>query len=166
MGKNTYVPTDNIPIAVYNCDVPELIAVFADKAVLIKWLGNNQIRKEVIMRSVNYAIKSGGKINKKTNGLKLSLALRNVNEKQLKLLADKEYVILVDYVPKPTFNMLKFFNESRVSLAEHALEGDKERHLHHVIRVNNINSRKGKGASYFHVNQLEISRNITKGYKK
>jgi len=164
MGKNTYVPTDNIPIAVYNCDAPELIAVFADKAVLNKWLGNNQIRKEVIRRTVDYAIIRGAKIKKEKNGLQLSIALRNANEKQLKLLADKEYVILVDYVPEPTFNMLKFFNSTRVGLA--ALHGDKEKQSHSAVRINNINSRKGKGASYFHINQLEISRNITKGYKK
>ena len=88
------------PIAVYNTEVPELIALFTDKQVLIKYIvGTGECSKEQISNHVNKSIVNAGKVRKTSTPLNLSLAFRYASPEYIELLYGKDYILFVDYIP-------------------------------------------------------------------
>lgn len=116
--KKALPNNEAVPVAVYNSWVPECIAIFKDRQVLGKYLMLPNSRPEIINKNVWKAINNKTPLSSASNRLEIKLALRNANKEQLEILKDKDYAILVDYIPQPLFSDLKSFNSTRESMAK------------------------------------------------
>ena len=103
------------PIAIYNSDKKELIAVFRNMSVLIRYLSNKAGIPEYTEQRVRDSIKRRGSVNPSTTVLNLKLAFRFANTAQLEMLGDAPYILCVDYIPQVPNNFLKGFKETATS---------------------------------------------------
>ncbi len=96
-----------LPVAVYNTDVPELIAIFKERRVLAKYA-------KIINSRISIGIRDKTKFRK--TSLQFPITLRNANETQINTLGNDDYILCVDYIPKIPFNMVLGFHSTRESL--------------------------------------------------
>ena len=93
-------------IAVYNSEVPELIAVFDNPTLLSKYLVIHNVKsKNTTLSGILMCIKNNGTIKASSTRLNMKLACRNATAKQIELLNGESHVLFVDYIPKVDFNL-------------------------------------------------------------
>ena len=102
------------PIAIYNSEVPELVAVFRNVAMFCKYcslLGGKSpsMLKKMVWKSLHCS----RVCKKETTPLNLRLAFRIAQQKHLDLLQEKNYHIVVAYLPQPEGDIIKTFHSTK-----------------------------------------------------
>jgi hypothetical protein len=96
------------PVSLYNCSNQELIGIFKYKVLVARYVFKNYNCDKNHL--IEYCLKRNGRIVKDLN-FNFKIALRYSNEEQIKLLGEKDFIILKDYY-KPESTRMNGFNYS------------------------------------------------------